>query len=187
MKNKPIFLLTSLCTVCLLTSACTTPPTQPHDGRGYHEQHYKDNVHKKHTQYGPEHTDTKKHYKGADIKKVKANMMTHSSTGGTSEMGVIWFKETKDGLKMTADLVDLRPNKTYTTEIYQCDTCGNDTCCETEAMSIDLPEIKTTNDDKRLKQSYMVQGATAEQLNNAKLILTRDGGYKAAWGTLKQK
>ena len=52
-------------------------------------------------------------------------------------------------------------------------------------MSIDLPQIKT-NSKERLKQSYIVRGLTASQLNNAKFILTRDGGYKAAWGTLQK-
>ena len=54
-------------------------------------------------------------------------------------------------------------------------------------MSVDLPTLKVNNADERLKQSYIVRGLTAAQLNNAKLVLTRDGGYKAAWGTLKQK
>jgi len=170
MKNKTLFLLTSLCAVTLLTSACTQCPQQTHGNQ--HEHQYKDKDHKKHKY---------------DVNKVKANMMTRSSSGGQSEMGTIWFTETPEGLKMTVDLVYLRPNKTYIAEIYQCDACGNDTCCAAEAMSIDLPEFKVTNNDERLKQTHMVHGATAEQLNNAKLILRRDGGYKAAWGTLKQK
>ena len=178
MKNKTLFLLTSLCAVTLLTSACTQCQQQPHDKYGYHEQHQK-----KHGK----HDSKNAQYKNSDIKKVKANMMTRNGKGGQSEMGTIWFTETTDGLKMNADLVYLRPNKTYVAEVYQCDACGNDTCCAAEAMSIDLPEFKVTNNDERLKQSYTVHGTTAGQLNNAKLILRRDGGYKAAWGTLKQK
>lgn len=184
MKNKTLFLLTSLCSICLLTSACTTEP-QKHDN--YPEHHYKDNAHKKHNKYDSNRDEFHQKHKGHDVQKVKANMITHSSSGGTSEMGAIWFKETPDGLKMTADLVYLRPNKTYTAEVYQCNPCGNDTCCDAEAMSIDLPQLKVNNADARLKESYMVHGVSADQLNNAKLILTRDGGYKAAWGTLKQK
>ncbi len=183
MKNKTLFLLTSLCSVCLLTSACTTCPGPQHDHYGYPEQHGKDKMHKKH--------DKKpmvfhQNYSGDDVKKVKADMSTRNSQGGTSEMGTIWFKETNDGLKMMVDLVYLRPNKTYTAQIYQCGACNDNTCCATEAMSIDLPQLKVTKDDERLQESYIIRGLTATQLNNAKLILTRDGGYKAAWGTLKQ-
>ena len=180
MKNKNLFLITSLCGACLLTSACTTRPTPPHDNRPHHEQQHN----KKH---GGAIADFHKKHPGHNITKVKANMSTHSSNGGTTEMGSVWFTETPQGLKMTVDLVYLRPDKTYTAEIYQCGECANDTCCSMEAMTIELPQIKTTNDGKRLKQSYMVRGTTTDQLNNANIVLTRDGGYKAAWGKLKQK
>ncbi len=53
-------------------------------------------------------------------------------------------------------------------------------------MSVDLPKLSVNNAGDRLQQTYIVRGLTATQLNNAKLILTRDGGYKAAWGTLRQ-
>ena len=52
-------------------------------------------------------------------------------------------------------------------------------------MAVDLPLLKIDRVG-RLQQSYIIRGLTASQLNNAKLVLTRDGGYKAAWGTLKQ-
>ena len=79
----------------------------------------------------------------------------------------------------------LRPNKVYTAQVYQCGACNDSVCSDTEAMTIDLPQIKSSNGD-RLQQSYIIRGLTATQLNNAKIILTRDGGYKAAWGTLNQ-
>ena len=182
MKHTKLFFLTSVCSVCLLTSACTMCPTHTHDNYGYHEQHKKHDQ-KKHSSQPVIFQQT---YTGSDVKKVKANMATRSSNGGEAEMGEIWFKETPDGLKMVVDLVYLRPNKTYTAEIYQCGACSDNTCCAMEAMSIDLPQLKVNNKDERLKQSYIVRGLTATQLNNAKLILRRDGGYKAAWGTLKQ-
>ena len=188
MKNKPLFLLTSLCGLCLLTSACTTCPMQKHDGHGQPEHHHHDKHHKKHDKkmHGHEPMVFQQNYNAGDVTKVKANMVTRSSNGGTAEMGTVWFKETPDGLKMMVDLVYLRPNKTYTAEIYQCGACNDNTCCAMEAMSIDLPKLKVANNGERLKDSYIVRGLTATQLNNAKMVLTRDNGYQAAWGTLKQ-
>ena len=182
MKHTTLFLLTSVCSACLLTSACTMCPTHTHDNYGYHEQHKKPGKKK----YDSQPIIFQQNYTGSDVKKVKANMATRSNKGGEAEMGTIWFKETNDGLKMVVDLVYLRPNKTYTAEIYQCGACNDNTCCAMEAMSVDLPQLQVKNNGERLKQSYIVRGLTATQLNNAKLILTRDGGYKAAWGTLKQ-
>ncbi len=187
MKNKTLFLLASLCSVCLLTSACTTCPTQTHDNHGYHEQQqHKNKHHKKHKKQHNEPIVFQQNYSASDIDSVSAKMSTRSNQGGEVEMGMIWFQETPDGLKMTADLVYLRPNKTYTAEIYQCGACNDNTCCAVEAMSVDLPQLKVNNENERLKESYIVRGLTATQLNNAKLVLTRDDGYKAAWGTLKQ-
>jgi len=183
MKNKTLFLLTSLCGVCFLTSACTTCPTGTHDKGMYHEQHHKNKEHKK---YHDAPVVFQQNYTGDDVKKVGANMSTRSSNGGTTEMGTIWFTETPDGLKMNADLMYLRPNKTYTAQIYQCGTCNDNTCCAMEAMSVDLPKLMVNNAGDRLQQTYIIRGLTATQLNNAKITLTRDGGYKAAWGTLKQ-
>lgn len=184
---KKLFLLTSLCSVCLLTSACTMCPTSTHNDHGRHEQQHQ-KPRKKHLKqgHGSQPIIFQQTYSGSDIKKVKANMATRSSQGGDAEMGTIWFKETNDGLKMTVDLMYLRPNKTYTAQIYQCGACNDTTCCALEAMSVDLPTLQVNNDE-RLQQTYIIRGLTATQLNNAKLILTRDGGYKAAWGTLKQQ
>ena len=183
---KKLFLLTSLCSISLLTGACTMCPTGTHGDHGYHEQHQK--PHKKHLKkgHGSQPIIFQQTYTGSDVKQVKANMATRSSQGGDAEMGTIWFNETQDGLKMTVDLVYLRPNKTYTAQIYQCGACNDNTCCAIEAMSVDLPKLQVSSNGERLQQTYIVRGLTATQLNNAKLILTRDGGYKAAWGTLKQ-
>lgn len=186
MKNKNLFLIASLCGVCLLTSACTTCPTQTHEHSMYKEHHNKDKAHKKHKQHDNSPVIFQQTYSGSDIKKVKANMVTRSAQGGEAEMGAIWFKETDDGLKMNVDLVYLRPNTLYTAQVYQCGACNDNTCCAMEAMSVELPQLKVSNSGDRLQESYIVRGLTATQLNNAKLILTRDGGYQAAWGTLKQ-
>lgn len=188
MKHKTLFLLASLCGVTLLTSACTTCPTNTRDHGMYHEQYKKDKMHKKHNK--KMHSDApivfQQTYSRNDVKKVSANMSTRSNAGGTAEMGTIWFKETNDGLKMNVDLIYLRPNTIYTAQVYQCGACNDNTCCAVEAMSIDLPKLSVSNSGDRLQQTYIVRGLTAAQLNNSKLVLTRDGGYQAAWGTLKQ-
>ena len=186
MKNKTLFLLASLCGVCLLTSACTTCPTNTHNHE-MHQKHHKDKEHKKHHKMHDNNPVIfQQTYSASDIKKVKANMATRSAQGGEAEMGTIWFNETDDGLKMNVDLVYLRPDTVYTAQVYQCGACNDNTCCAMEAMSVELPQLKVSNNGDHLQESYIVRGLTATQLNNAKLILTRDGGYKAAWGVLKQ-
>ena len=180
MKNKTLFLMASLCGVTLLTAGCGTKcPTDPHPNHQEQKMHQK---HKKH----PEPMVFQQKYSGDDVHYVHAKMFTRSVRGGESEMGYIKFKETEDGLKMNVDLIDLRPGKIYTAQIYQCGACNDSMCCDTEAMAVDLPKIQT-NTSERLQESYIIRGLTAAQLNNAKLILTRDGGYKAAWGTATQK
>ena len=178
MKNKSLFLVASLCGVTLLTAGCTSCPTSPHD------KHHEEHMHKKHKKH-PEPVVFQQNYAGSDVHNVRAKMYTRSAQGGDAEMGYINFKETENGLKMDVDLIYLRPGKVYTAQIYQCGACNDSVCCDTEAMAIDLPQLKSPNGE-RLQQSYIVRGLTAAQLNNAKLKLTRDGGYKAAWGTFNK-
>lgn len=192
MKTKTLSLIASIFGVAVLMGGCSCPNKQHygHHG-GYAQCDKKDHSGCKHHKQNmqPQVSETVvfyQTYKNADIDDVRAKMYTRSSRGGESAMGTIKFKETNAGLKMKVDLIDLRPGKTYTMGIYQCGTCNNDsTCCDTAPMAIDLPTIRI-NHVGRLEQSYIIRGLTAAQLNNAKLILTRDGGYKAAWGTLKQ-
>lgn len=188
MKNKTLFLIASLCGISLLTSACTMCPTHTHERGTHHEQYKKDKMHNKHNKkmHDGQPVVFQQTYSGSDVKKVKANMATRSSQGGEAEMGAIWFTETDDGLQMTTDLIYLRPNTIYTAQVYQCGACNDNTCCAMEAMSIDLPKLSVSNSGDRLQQTYIIRGLTAAQLNNAKLVLTRDGGYQAAWGILKQ-
>lgn len=121
-----------------------------------------------------------------DVEGVVAKMYTRSSAGGQSKMGHIKFVETDNGLKMNTDLIDLRPGVTYTVKIHQCGSCNNDSmCCDKSSMPIDLPAIKIHHRG-RLQETYIIRGLTAAQLNNAKIYLERDGGYKAAWGTFEQ-
>ena len=124
-------------------------------------------------------------YEDSDINRKKKKMYTHSSHGGESRMGNIKFVETDAGLKMEVDVTDLRPGKVYTMKIYPCSKCDSGMCCNKSPMQMNMPTLSVTKPG-RLKESFIIQGLTAEQLNNAKLYLERDGGYKAAWGTLKK-
>lgn len=187
MKIKTLVLLTSLCGISVLTAGCTMCPTHKYDHHEHQYHRQNRNTPKKIQQ--PEIVEASETvvfyqtYDGSDIKSVSANMYTKNSQGGKSEMGTIKFKETDNGLKMKVDLEHLRPGKIYTAHVYQCGACNDSMCCDTEAMSVDLPKLKIATQG-RLQQSYIIRGLTAAQLNNAKLVLTRDGGYKAAWGTL---
>lgn len=140
--------------------------------------------HKKHVKTAPsiEYYQT---YSDADINQVKTTMYTRSSQGGESKMGYIKFTETDSGLKMTIDVQDLRPGVTYTPRIYQCNPCTSNatTCCSHTILSTNLPKLRI-DEPGRLEETYMLRGITASQLQNAKIYLERDGGYKAAWGTL---
>lgn len=185
MKLNKLFLLTSFAAGGLITSGCTMCHT------GHNPKH--EMQQQKHHKHKKEHKNKQKSgtpvfqqtYSDGDVQSVNATIFTRSSKGGESEMGVINFMETDDGLKMMVDLIDLRPGKVYTTQIYQCGACNDSTCCDVAAMAVDLPTIQINNPG-RLQESYIVRGLTATQLNNARVILTRDGGYKAAWGTLNQ-
>ncbi len=148
------------------------------------------NAHHKHKTHHPKPQPTEtvvfyQTYEDADITKVKAKMYTRSSRGGESKMGYIKFAETDAGLKMYINLKDLRPGVVYTAKLYQCGSCNNNSlCCDKSPMNVNLPQLSIDHAGK-LEESFIVRGLTAEQLNNAKLFLERDGGYKAAWGTLK--
>jgi len=183
MKNKKLFLIAPLCGVALLTSGCSTCPTgthKRHDDAVYMKHQ---NKHKKHAQPPVFHQN----YGPKDIDKVRAKMFTRSAKGNDTDMGFIQFQETDNGLQMNVDLVYLRPGKIYTAQIYQCGACNDSTCCDISPMNVDLPQIIVQESGDRLQQTYIIRGLTATQLNNAKLVLTRDGGHKAAWGKLKQK
>lgn len=122
-------------------------------------------------------------YEDADVNAVAAKMYTRSVRGGESKMGHVKFTEVDAGLKMEVDLIDLRPGVTYTMRIHPCSACASGMCCSNTAMPMAMPTLRI---DKagRLQESFIIRGLTAEKLNHAKLYLERDGGYKAAWGTI---
>lgn len=167
---KKIFMFTSVLGVAAILSGCSTMCGQK----------------KKHHQKPAAATETVvfyQTYEQADINRVSAKMYTRSSAGGESKMGYIKFVETDSGLKMDVDLKDLRPGVTYTIKIYQCGSCNNDSmCCDKSSMPVSLPKLKVEKSG-RLEETFIIRGLTAAQLNNAKIYLERDGGYKAAWGT----
>ena len=186
---KKIVIVASVIGVAVALSGCACVPKHQEHQHQYAQKGGKQHANKQHRQsQSPQITETVVFYQTydvSDVDGVSAKMYTRSSRGGESKMGTIKFVETKEGLHMKTDLVDLRPGVTYNINVYQCGACNDSTCCSMTPMAVDLPTLRI---DKagHLKQSYIVRGLTAAQLNNARLILTRDGGYKAAWGTLKQ-
>ena len=188
-----IMMISSVVGVSVVLAGCTCPTKQPRHHDQYaqaHGKHHANKQHKPQMQQPQQAQITEavvfyQTYEASDIEDVSAKMYTRSSRGGESKMGTIKFMETNDGLHMKTDLVDLRPGVTYDVHVYQCGACNDSTCCDTAPMAIDLPQLRIDNVG-RLQKSYIIRGLTAAQLNNAKLVLTRDGGYKAAWGTLKQ-
>jgi len=116
---------------------------------------------------------------------MKAKMHTRSSRGGTSEMGYIKFMRGENGVKMMVDLIDLRPGKDYTVKIYPCGNCNDYSCCAKQCMNLKLPML-SIDEPGRLTQSFDIKGVTCRELNNAKIVLSRDGGHKAAWGRIHQ-
>ena len=112
---------------------------------------------------------------------MKAKMYTRNGRGGKSEMGCIKFISTENGMKMVVDLTDLRPGKDYTVKLYKCAACSHKNCCDTKCMNVKLPILSIENAG-RLTKTFDVSGINWDDLNNAKIVLTRDGGYKASWG-----
>lgn len=174
MKNlvKKMLMLSSILGVAVLLSGCTT-------GCG----------HKKAKANRAPQTTTEavvfyQTYEEADVTRVHAKMYTHSSNGGESRMGYIKFYETDAGLKMEVDVKDLRPGVTYKIRLYQCNSCASGTCCSKTPLAVNMPTLRIDKPG-RLEESFIIRGLTAQQLSNGKIYLERDGGYRAAWGTLE--
>ena len=98
-------------------------------------------------------------------------------------MGYIKFAQTDNGVKMMVDVTDLRPGKEYMVKIYPCGNCADASCCASKCLNVKLPML-SIDEPGRLTQTYNVRGLNCADLNNAKIVLTRDGGYKAAWGRI---
>lgn len=115
---------------------------------------------------------------------MKAKMYTRNGRGGKSEMGYIKFMPSENGVNMMVDVTDLRPGKDYTVKIYPCGDCDDYSCCATQCMNVNLP-VLSIDAPGRLTQTYNIPGVSCNDLRNAKIVLMRDGGYKAAWGKIK--
>lgn len=184
MKNisKKLMAMTSVLGAVVLLSACTTMcPAKKHH-----------NMHQVRQAQPVEMIESDtivvyQTYENADVNHVYAKMYTHSSRGGESKMGHIKFRDTDNGLKMEVDLKDLRAGVPYNVRLYQCSSCYNDAKCCTKAhmMNVNLPMLET-GISGHLKQTYMIQGLSAAQLDGANIYLERDGGYKAGWGKLEK-
>lgn len=194
MKNlvKKMLVMSSILGVAVLLSGCmgcgqknmnSHPQGHPQQKQMMHNQMQNKQMQQNQK---PEKVVFYQTYEDADITKVHAKMYTHSSHGGQSEMGYIKFHETDAGLKMVVDLKDLRPGVKYNMSVHQCNKCSTGMCCDKNALATNMPTLMI-EDPGRLQETFVLRGITAEQLNNAKIYLERDGGYKAAWGTLKKE
>lgn len=117
--------------------------------------------------------------------KMKAKMYTRSSTGGTSEMGYVKFAPANNGVNMMVDVKDLRVGKDYMVKIFPCGNCNDYSCCSTQCLNINTP-VLSIDAPGRLTQTFYIPGVSCSDLDNAKIVFMRDGGYKAAWGKIKQ-
>ncbi|MCQ2599152.1 MAG: hypothetical protein MJ187_02105 [Alphaproteobacteria bacterium] len=124
-------------------------------------------------------------YENADVTKVGAKMFTRNGQGEESKMGYISFNETDAGLKMTVDLKDLRPGVKYTVRIHPCNACDTGMCCSDKNIVSNMPKLRISKQG-RLEETFVLHGVTAQQLNDSKIYLERDGGVKAAWGRIGQ-
>lgn len=114
---------------------------------------------------------------------MKAKMYTRSSKGGVTQMGFVKFFQTDNGVKMSVNVDYLRPKKDYTVKLVKCGVCNDDSCCAKQSMDMNLPTVMLEQQGI-LKQTFDVRGINWVDLNNAKVIFTRDGEYTAAWGRL---
>ena len=182
---KKLLSLTIAFSVVLLLAACGGGCGGHHDGGGrpHHKMHN-----------SPAPTAEVIMYEAEAVEVVapvpqprammKAKMYTRSSTGGTSEMGYIKFAPAENGVNMMVDITDLRPNKDYMVKIYPCGNCDDYSCCAAQCMNLNLP-VLSVDSQMRLTQTYNIPNVNCSDLKNAKIVLTRDGGYKAAWGKIK--
>ena len=170
-----IIMFASVIGAAVVLSGCTCPPKHHGHHSGYEQCNKKDHTnckHHKQNMQSEQVTETVVFYQTYDVNDVDdvvAKMYTRSSRGGESKMGTIKFVETKEGLHMKTDLIDLRPGVTYNVVVYQCGACNDSTCCSMSPMVVDLPTLRIDNAG-RLQKSFIIRGLTAAQLNNARLI-----------------
>ncbi|MBR1379990.1 MAG: hypothetical protein IJ560_00160 [Alphaproteobacteria bacterium] len=168
---KETFIFASVMAVVALLSGCMMCPAKQHHGK---PQPKPDMI-------------SYQYNRGDNMDSVKAKVYTRSRNGGDSEMGYIKFKDTEDGLKMSADLIDMRPNVEYTVAVRTCGECGTGRiCCDDASREMNIGTLRV-DERRRMETSRILRDTNmrAEQLRNAKIYLKRDGGYRAAWGTMK--
>jgi len=184
MKNliKKITTLTMALGATVLLSACTnTCGEHRHMAKAHHKNH---NAPHPIMVYEAETVEVVEMQPTTTPSGMKAQMHTRNGRGGTSPMGYIKFKQDDDCVKMTVDVTDLRPGKEYTMKIYPCGNCGDYSCCASKCMNITLPTL-SIDEPGRLTKTYKLHGVDCSDLKNAKVVLMRDGGYKASWGRIE--
>ncbi|MDR0449420.1 MAG: hypothetical protein LBG89_03100 [Rickettsiales bacterium] len=145
--------------------------------------------------------------------KIRARMFMKSAEKRT-EIGTIAFSERDTGLRMHVNLRDLRPGSDFAVVVYDltncdekktCDAAGKDgktkkermakraewiASCEKVNQNVNTPTLQT---DKKgqVRMSFLITGITADEMNNSKVVLTRENrnGEEVAvgWGKLREK
>lgn len=121
--------------------------------------------------HGVEYVRT--HQKG-DIQNAHAKI--YQTYGAKERLGTIKFHEVDAGLTLEIALEHLRPGVEYKLCVH--DRNGKKT-------GIELPTIKGTADGK-IDNTYIVQGISAAQLVDNKIVLERDGDVKAGAGKVEK-
>lgn len=180
---KKVSTVTMAIATTAMLSACTNtcgdhhrmPPKKPHRDYGTHQPVMV---------YEAEAVEVVEMQPARMPHGMKAQMHTRNGNGGTSPMGYIKFNPGDNAVKMTVDVTDLRPGKDYKMKIYQCGDCGDFNCCESKCMDLKLPTI-SVDEPGRFTKTYKIRNIDCSSLKNAKIVLTRDGGYQASWGRIE--
>ena len=178
---KKISTITMAIGATALLSACTNTCGEHHRMTKHHKQH---NASQPVMVYEAEAIEVIEMQPMTMPHGMKAQMHTRNGRGGTSPMGYIKFRQGDDAVKMTVDVTDLRPGKDYTMKIYPCGDCDDYSCCSSKCMNVKLPTL-SVDEPGRLNKTYKIHGIDCSKLQNAKVVLMRDGGYKASWGRIE--
>ena len=144
------------------------------------------------------HEKTKSHEKIVqthqydDITRLRANM--RQKHGNKESMGSIRFIEVDSGLSMDVNLFDTRPNVEYSLCVYDMKDCDKKGIkagtCEKERKDIVMPTLQSDRDGM-ISKTYLINGLTAAQMDNAKIVLTRKDAngekVEAGWGRLRER
>ncbi|MDR0319653.1 MAG: hypothetical protein LBH81_02845 [Rickettsiales bacterium] len=147
------------------------------------------------------------------VQKVRARMFLKRADN-KNEIGTIGFSERDSTVRMHVDLRDLRANSDFQVVVYDLSNCDEKTTscgakkdgmskqeraakraewlasCEKVRQDIVTPKLQT-NSKGQVRMSFLINGTSADDLNNSKIVLTREtrNGEEVAvgWGKLRDR